>query len=106
MLACAVLVAIQLFVPGLYLPPVFDGMYGPTAPNDHFATGPDSGVVDSGIRRVHRCWWQSMYSYLGLYRPPVLNVVEPDSPPQTIISLPLQTAVCHLASSWERWTCW
>jgi hypothetical protein len=29
----------------------------------------------------------------GLYFPPVFNRVEPSNPPQTIISLPLHTAV-------------
>ena len=34
-------------------------------------------------------------SVLGLYRPPVLKNVGPVvTPPQTIISLPVQTAVC------------
>src|SRR5947207_2800054 len=40
-------------------------------------------------------------SVLGLYRPPVLigPPLTPDSPPQTIISLPVQTAVCRYRPS-------
>jgi hypothetical protein len=34
---------------------------------------------------------------LGLYRPPLLNHVQQLRPPQTIISLPVHTAVC-----WDR----
>jgi hypothetical protein len=33
-------------------------------------------------------------SVVGLYLPPVLKVLELSDPPQTIISLPVQTAVC------------
>ena len=32
---------------------------------------------------------------VGLYRPPVFKRKKSLSPPQTIISLPVQTAVCH-----------
>jgi hypothetical protein len=34
-------------------------------------------------------------SVFGLYRPPVLKLVQQLYPPQTIISLPVQTAVCE-----------
>ena len=45
--ALVVLVAVQLSVLGLYLPPVLKGVPGmPSAPNDHFTAGPDCCVTD------------------------------------------------------------
>ena len=50
--APVVLVAVQLFVLGLYLPPVFkkeEGLQGcKSAPDYHFAAGPDCGVSIRG----------------------------------------------------------
>ena len=43
---------------------------------------------------------------LGLYLPPVLKVAREPAPPQTIISLPVHTAVCMLSRSRARWWCW
>ena len=88
-----VLVAVQLSVLGLYLPPVLNG-------RDRFRP-----------RRSFRCRSRLLcdstraagalvvlvavqLSVLGLYLPPVLKSVTPSNPPQTIISLPVQTAVC------------
>ena len=65
------------------------------APNDHFAAGPHCRVIGSGIGRVGdggRCPPDPMS---GLYLPPVFKLGLPD-PPQTIISLPVQTAVWKL----------
>ena len=48
-----VLVAVQLFVPGLYLPPVFNWLrITRSAPDNHLAAGPDSRVTGSRGRRV------------------------------------------------------
>ena len=49
-----VLVAVQLSVLGLYLPPVFNGARIVTtpAPDDHFAAGPDCRVTVSGSGRI------------------------------------------------------
>ena len=47
-----VLVAVQLFVLGLYLPPVFKCAESHSAPDDHFAAGPDCRVRASAIGRV------------------------------------------------------
>ena len=91
------LVAVQVSVPGLYLPPVFK-------------------VAAAGIklrpRRSFRCRSRPPYaqsrasgalvvlvavqlSVLGLYLPPVLRTkLIPSCPPQTIISLPVHTALC------------
>ena len=53
--ALAMLVAVQLSVLGLYLPPVFKGtrLSARSAPDDHFAAGPDCRV-SSGSRCVGR----------------------------------------------------
>ena len=42
--ALVVLVAVQLSVLGLYLPPVFNSAAIKTTPDDHFAAGPDCRV--------------------------------------------------------------
>ena len=48
-----VLVAVQLFVLGLYLPPVFKCANAiSSTPDDHFTAGPDRRVTVSGIGRV------------------------------------------------------
>ena len=50
-----VLVAVQLFVLGLYLPPVFESRnLHASTPNDHFTAGPDCRVTASGSGRVGR----------------------------------------------------
>ena len=80
---------VQLSVPGLYLPPVLSIWV--TAPDDHFAPGPHCRVkASAGGRAVVLVGVQ--LSVMGLYRPPVFKKVPP-YPPQTIISLPVQTAV-------------
>ena len=132
--ALVVLVAIQLSVLGLYLPPVFKSL---SAPNDHFTAGPDCCVISraegalvvlvalqlsvlglylppvfkyAGIRprRSFHCRSRLpcevrpagalvmlvavQLSVLGLYLPPVFKMCR-SIPPQTIISVPVQTAV-------------
>ena len=47
-----VLMAVQLSVPGLYLPPVFKLLPLFSAPDDHFAAGPDCRVRVSGSGRA------------------------------------------------------
>ena len=68
--ALVVDVAIQLSVPGLYLAPVFNGGIG---------VGVGVGVGGE--------------AGLALYLPPVSSWTLPSSPPHTIISVPVQTAV-------------
>ena len=46
------LVAVQLSVPGLYLPPVFKELPSISAPDDHFTVGPYCRVIASGSGRV------------------------------------------------------
>ena len=46
-----VLVAVQVFVVGLYLPPVFESENGTdSTPDDHFTAGPDCRVFGSAQR--------------------------------------------------------
>ena len=94
------LVAVQLFMPGLYLPPVLtDGeTLIPTAPDNHFGPCPYGRVVRSCggcARAVCKC-------------PSIRRGIVPTAgvqkrivslPPQIIISLPVQTAVCESRAS-------
>ena len=88
------LVAVHEFVLGLYRPPVFNGTRFVTisTPDDHFAAGPDCGVIVSAFRRVGSAGGCPEF-VLGLYLPPVFEGPFGTCPPQTIISLPVQTAV-------------
>ena len=56
--ALVMLVAVQLSVLGLYLPPVFK-VGAHSAPDDHFAAGPDCCVTGFGQRARWWCWWLS-----------------------------------------------
>ena len=89
------LVAVQLSVLGLYLPPLFKLMTATkSAPDDHFTACPHRGVQGSGLGRVGRA---------GGYPIIADRIVSAASvedgghdaicPPQTIISLPVHTAV-------------
>ena len=90
--ALVVLVAVQLSVPGLYLPPVFESCRrASSAPDDHFTAGPDCRVTARAVGALVVLVAVQL-SVLGLYLPPVFKA-PPRSPPQTIISLPVQTAV-------------
>ena len=87
------LVAVQLSVLGLYLPPVLKELPKPnSAPDYHFTAGPDCRVT-SGIGRVGGA------GGCPTIRAGIVSTacVEIDychqPPPQTIISLPVQTAV-------------
>ena len=92
--ALVVLVAVQLSVLGLYLPPVFKGPIISSAPDDHFTAGPDCRVKVLGQRARWSVLVAVQLSVLGLYLPPVFKSGAGDAtPPQTIISLPVQTAV-------------
>ena len=87
------LVAVQLFVPGSYLPPVLKRYNWRLAiestPDDHFTAGPHCRVTPSGSGRIG-----------GAGSCPSIRtgIVSPASgcnhPPHTIISLPVQTALC------------
>ena len=86
-----VLVAVQLSVLGLYLPPVFDSL--PTNPPHTIISLPLQTAVQScrptGALVVLVA---IQLSVLGLYLPPVFRKL-PLYPPQTTISLPVHTTV-------------
>ena len=91
--ALVVLVAVQLFVLGLYLPPVFKTPVGEFKPPHTIISLP----VHTAACRLRLSGASVMLvavqlSLLGLYFPPVFKSPR-FSPPQTIISLPVQTAV-------------
>ena len=87
------LVAIQVFVVGLYLPPVFTETPPYVCPPQTIITWPvQTAVCDPrGLGALVMLVAVQLF-VLGLYLPPVLNRLSP-TPPQTIISLPVQTAV-------------
>ena len=93
--AFVVLVAVQLSVPGLYLPPVTTGAPLLSTPPQTIISLPVQTVVCQ--RRTAGALVALVaiqLSVLGLYRPPVLKPTLPLSvPPHTIISLPVHTAV-------------
>ena len=66
------LVAVQLSVLGLYLPPVFKTLAVKSAPNDHFTAGPDCRVSVSATG-VLVVLVAVQLSVLGLYLPPVFE---------------------------------
>ena len=87
------LVAVQLFVPGLYLPPVFKSLVLPDPPQTiiwlpvHTAVCPDRADGALVVRVAVQL------SVLGcIYRRCSPRPLPP-MPAQTIISLPVQTAV-------------
>ena len=88
--ALVVLVAVQLSVLGLYLPPVFKAASIISAPDDHFTAGPDRRVTVSGSGRVGRAGGRPA---IGAGIVSAAGVESLPHPPQTIISLPVHTAV-------------
>ena len=86
-----VLVAVQLSVLGLYLPPVFKSRGHDSAPDDHFTAGPHCRVIASGSGRVGRAGGCPTIR-AGIVSPAGVSQVA-SFPPQTIISLPVHTAV-------------
>ena len=79
------LVAVQLSVSGSYLPPVLEAE---STPDDHFAARPDCRVKVSGSGRVGSAGGCPTVR-AGIVSPAGVQ----KKPPQTIISLPVQTAV-------------
>ena len=83
---------VQLLVIGLYLPPVLTVAYVQhSTPDDHFTAGPHCRVTVRAAGALVVLVAVQL-SVLGLYLPPVFESRSID-PPQTIISLPVQTAV-------------
>ena len=63
-----------------------------SAPDDHLTAGPDCVVIGSAAGALVVLVAVQLFVF-GLYLPPVLKLPKPSPPPQTIISLPVQTAV-------------
>jgi hypothetical protein len=82
------LVAVQLSVLGLYLPPVLS----PVPPQTIISLPVHTAVCQYRAAGVLVVLVGVQVSVLGLYLPPVLKTLLP-TPPQTIISLPVHTAV-------------
>ena len=70
--ALVVLVAVQLSVLGLYLPPVFEVAVRVSAPDDHFTASPDCRVTARAAGALVVLVAVQL-SVLGLYLPPVFK---------------------------------
>ena len=91
--ALVVLVAVQLSVLGLYLPPVFRKATAiKSAPDDHFTARPHCRVKVSASGCVGRGRGRPTIR-AGIVSPAGVQIADSSTPPQTIISLPVHTAV-------------
>jgi hypothetical protein len=91
-----VLVAIQLSVAALYLPPVLKSIAGQqkTPPQTIISAPAHTAVCESRRDGALLRLVATQLSVLGLYLPPVFESLNVSStPPQTIISLSVHTAV-------------
>jgi hypothetical protein len=89
-----VLVAVQPFVPGLYLPPVFNSVLPSYPPQTIISPPVQTAVCTSRPEGALVMLVVVQLFVPGLYLPPVLRKTSPlSTPPHTIISIPLQTAV-------------
>ena len=89
------LVAIQLSVLGLYLPPVLPTFGGPNPLQTIISLPVQTAVCPSRPLGPLTVLVAVQLFVLGLYLPPVSKKVSPlTEPPQTIIALPVQIAVC------------
>ena len=87
------LVAVQLLVLGLYLPPVFRRPLSLCPPQTIISLPVQTAVWFSRPGGALVVLVAVQLFVLGLYRPPVFKRRALPKPPQTIISLPIQTAV-------------
>ena len=89
-----VLVAIQLLVPGLYLPPVLKMLKLSSNPPQRIISLPiQTAVCPARIEGALVVAVAAQVFVPGKYFPPVLKELPPLSPPQMIITVPVQTAV-------------
>ena len=77
---------------GLYFPPVFTPSAAYSAPDDHFTAGPYGCVEYRAVGALVVLVAVQLF-VMGLYLPPVFNGLSLSDPPQTIIWLPVHTAV-------------
>jgi hypothetical protein len=91
--ALVVLVAVQLSVLGLYLPPVFKSAVSEFPPQTIISLPVHTAVCCNRPAGALVVLVAVQLSVAGSYLPPVLNALAASAPPQTIISLPVHTAV-------------
>ena len=91
--APTVVVAIQLSVLGLYLPPVLKEPGAVSAPDDHLSASPHCGMKKSPIRRAGGGSWEPNFCARNVSAATIFGVAVGLKPPQTIISVPVHTAV-------------
>ena len=84
--------AIQPSVPGLYLPPVLKYVGDESPPHTTILLPVQTAVCSSRAAGALVVLVVSQLSVPGVYLPPVFKSLG-SAPPQTIISLPVQTAV-------------
>src|SRR6187401_3622132 len=90
--ALVVLIAVQVFALGLYRPPVFTPVPLFTPPQITISLPVQTAVCEYRATGALAVLVGVQLSVLGLYLPPVFRSL-PSLPPQTIISVPTQTAV-------------
>jgi hypothetical protein len=92
--ALVMLVAVQLSVLGLYLPPVFKELNDWSWPPQTIISLPVQTVVcNSRAEGALVMLVAVQLSVPGSYLPPLFRLLIPSNPPQTIISPPVQTPV-------------
>ena len=85
--------AVQLSVPGLYLPPVLRALPNLKPPQTIISLSVQTAVWETRPTGALVVLVAIQLSVLGLYLPPVIKSLLASAPPQTIISLPVHTAV-------------
>ena len=86
------LVAVQLSVPGLYLPPLFKRL-GLPPPHTIISLPVHTDFGSVRALGAPMVLVAVQLSVLGSYLPPVIKTLGKPTPPQTIIWVPVQTAV-------------
>ena len=100
------LVAVQLSVLGLYLPPVLNTLLPSLHPRRSFRCRSTLPCDSLGQRARWWCWWLSNYPCLGLYLPPVFKgLVAIVSTPDDHFAAGPDCRVISLGQR-ARWWCW
>ena len=103
--ALVVLVAVQLSVPGLYLPPVLkEPLLVVSAPDDHFTAGPDCRVTVSCRGRVGGAGGCPTIR-AGIVSPPVFEGAECRIHPKRSFHCRSRLP-CDISRPRARWWCW
>ena len=93
------LVAVQIFVLGLYLPPVLDHWRSLFRPRRSFQCQSKLRCDRLVPRARYSCPWLSKCPYSDCISHQCLKSYRQAYPPQTIISVPVQTPVCWYRAS-------